>query len=579
YAAFMDEAGIDARGLAPVQAELAAINGLADKAALSQHLGGTVRADVDLLNATDMTTDRILGLWVTQDFDEPTKVSPYLVQGGLGMPDRAYYLDDAPRMVEARGKYRAHIARVLQLAGDAQAEAKAARVLALETAIARSHATAEDSADVRKGNNHWAKGDFAGRAPGMDWTRFFAGAGLAEQATFVVWQPSAVTGLASQVGSASLDDWKAYLAFHALDRASPMLPKAFADENFAFHGTALSGTPQQADRWKRGVNQANAYVGHAVGKLYVERHFTPEAKARAEEMVRNLLTAFARRIDNLEWMTPQTRARAHRKLAALTVSIGYPEHWTTYDGLEIRRDDPVGNAERAQRQHYQRQLAKLGRPVSHDEWYMLPQAVNALNVPLENRLIFPAAILGAPFFDPNADAAVNYGAIGGVIGHEITHSFDSTGALFDETGKLNNWWTPEDFAHFEASTAALAAQYDQYKPFPDLSMNGRLTLAENVADVAGLATAYDAYRLSLNGREAPVIGGFTGDQRLFMGWAQIYRAKFREPAMRQTVLTNAHSPGEYRASTVRNIDAWYTAFNVQPGERLALPANRRVKVW
>ncbi|MDO1558249.1 M13 family metallopeptidase [Brevundimonas sp. 2R-24] len=579
YAAFMDEQGIEQRGLAPVRAELDAINRLSDKAQLSRYLGGTVRADVDLLNATDTYTDRIFGLWISQDFDDPSKVSPYLVAGGLGLPSRDFYLDSSARMAQMRAAYRQHIARVLTLAGVPDAEAKAGRILALESAIASVHWTAEDTNDPQKGNNHWASGEFARRAPGMDWGQFFQGAGMGSQGEFVVWQPSALSGIAGLVGSQPLETWKDYLTFHELDRSSPFLPRAFADENFAFYGSTLAGTPQQAPRWRRALNQLDGALGEAVGKMYVERWFPPESKTQLEGMVANLIRAFDARIDRLEWMSPETKAQAKRKLHGISVQIGYPSRWRDYSQLEVRRDDPLGNAKRASLFEYRRNLAKLGQPVNRDEWYLLPHQVNALNVPLENRLIFPAGILEPPFFDPNADPAVNYGAIGGVIGHEIVHSFDSIGALFDETGRLRNWWTPQDFARFEQEGRRLAAQYDGYQAFPDLNLNGTLTLSENIADAGGLNAAYDAYILSLNGAEPPVLDGFTGPQRVFLGWAQNYRSKYREPTLRNAVLTGVHSPGPWRAQTVRNVDAWYEAFNVQPGQRLYLAPEDRVPMW
>ncbi len=387
-----------------------------------------------------------------------------------------------------------------------------------------------------------------------------------------------MSGIAALVGKQPLATWKDYLAFHALDRAAPYLPKAFADAHFAFHGTALSGTPQQQERWKRAVDETDHALGEAVGRIYVGEHFSPETKARAEAMVKNLIVAFGQRIDALEWMTPQTRQRAKAKLAGLQVGVGYPAKWRDYAAFEVRRDDALGNAQRAGVFEYRRNLAKLGQPVDRGEWFLLPQEVNALNVPLENRLIFPAAILQPPFFDGAADDAVNYGAIGAVIGHEISHSFDNSGALFDESGKLANWWTKEDLAHFEAAGAALAAQFDTYKPFPDLAVNGKLTLGENIADVAGLATAYDAYKLAHPGA-GETLDGFSADQRLFLGWAQAWRSKAREPALRNTILTNVHAPGRYRALTVRNLDAWYAAFDVKPGQKLHLEPAQRVKVW
>lgn len=580
YAAFMDEAGIEAKGIAPIKPELDAIAAIADKPALARALGAQLRTDVDLLNATDYYTDRLLGLWVSQDLHQPGRYAPYLVQGGLGMPDRDFYLSGG-RMVELRKQYQAHIAKVLQLAGDneADAQAKAARIMALEAAIARVHATQEETNDVQAGANAWKQADFASKAPGLDWSAFLDAAGLKDQQDFIVWQPKAVAGISALVASQPLDVWKEYLAFRALDRASPYLPKAFANERFAFYGTALSGTPQQRERWKRAVDATNQALGEAVGKRYVERHFDTATKARAEEMVKNIIAAFAKRIDALDWMSPETKKHAQAKIAGLRVGMGYPDKWQDYSALEVKRDDALGNAAAASLFDYRNQLSRLGKPVDHGEWYMLPQTVNALNVPLENRLIFPAAILRAPFFDPAADDAVNYGAMGAVIGHEISHSFDNSGALFDETGKLRNWWTPEDLKRFEAAGEALAAQFDTYKAFPDLAVNGKLTLGENIADVAGLATALDAYHLSQQGKQPQTLEGFTPEQRLFLGFAQAWRGKAREAAMRNALLTDVHAPGRFRAQTVRNLDDWYDAFDVKGGELLYLPPEKRVKIW
>ena len=578
YTAFMDEAGIEAKGLAPIQPELDAIGAIADKTELATAIGKTLRADVDVLNSTNYYTPNLFGLWVSQNLDKPGETAAYLLQGGLGMPDRDFYLEGG-RYAELRQQYQAHVAKVLGLAGIADAEAKAKRIVALETSIARVHASQVETNDVKLGANYWSRSDFASKAPGLDWDAFFAGAGLSQQAQFIAWQPKAISGISQLVASASLDDWKDYLAFHAIDQVSPLLPKAFAQERFAFYGTTLSGTPQQQDRWKRAVSSADAALGEAVGKVYVQRHFSAQTKARADELVKNLLAAFDKRIDRAEWMSGQTKARAKAKLAGMKVGMGYPDSWRDYSALEIRADDALGNVRRASLFDYQRNLAKLGKPVDRSEWFLLPQEVNALNVPLENRLIFPAAILEAPFFDGAADDAVNYGAIGAVIGHEISHSFDSSGALFDERGRMVNWWTPEDLKRFNAAGEALVAQYDAYHPFPDASVNGRLTLAENIADVAGLATAYDAYTLSQAAKPAQTLDGFTPDQRFFLGFAQYYRSKAREVARRNALLTDAHAPGEYRAETVRNQDAWYPAFDVKPGQKLYLSPEQRVKVW
>ncbi|MBX7248200.1 MAG: M13 family metallopeptidase [Caulobacteraceae bacterium] len=579
YAAFMDEAGIEQKGLAPLKGELDAVAAITDATGLARYLGTTLRADVDLMNATNYYTDRLFGLWVSQDMDAPETVSPYLVQGGLSLPDRSYYVDGDAASAEMRTALKGHIVKVLTLGGLADAQTRAGRVMGLETAIARVHASQVETNDVEKGNNHWSRADFSAKAPGLDWNAYFDAAGLGGQQTFVVWQPAAVSGISALVASQPLEVWKDYLTYRTLDRASPLLPKAFADESFAFYGSTVQGTPQQQPRWKRALAQVDQALGFAVGKLYADKYFPATSKARAETMVKNIVAAFGRRIDGLAWMAPETRARARRKLDTLQVGIGYPDKPVDYSALEIRRDDALGNAARANLWSYRRNLAKLGKPVDRSEWFLLPHEVNALNVPLENRLIFPAAILEAPFFDPAADDAVNYGAIGGVIGHEISHSFDSAGALFDETGKLHNWWQPADFAHFTSSTKALSDQYDGYRPFPDAHVNGELTLGENVADVAGLATAYDAYRASLKGGQGETIDGFTPDQRFFLGWAQNYRSKYREPALRARLKTDVHSPGPYRAATVRNLDAWYAAFDVKPGQALYLEPAMRVKVW
>jgi predicted metalloendopeptidase len=579
YAAYLDEAAIEARGLGPLRPTLDRIAAIADRKDLARYLGGTLRADVDALNATDMYTDNVLGVWVAQDLNEPSRYLPFLMQGGLDMPDRAYYVEDSARMEEIRGKLKEHIASILGLARVPDAQAKAARIFELEKKIAQAHASREDSGDVKKSNNVWARAEFGTKAPGLDWGEFFSSAGLAAARDFGVWQPSAVTGLAALAAKESLDTWKEYLTFHAIDRFANVLPAALGNERFAFHGTVLAGTPEQRDRWKRAVDATSFALGEAVGRLYAEKYFPPAAKARVEEMVKNLMAAFGRRIDALDWMSPATKARAKAKLAVLKVGVGYPDAWRDYSGLQVDRADAFGNADRAERFEYERNLRKLGQPVDRSEWVMTPQTVNAVNLPVMNALNFPAAILQPPYFDPTRPAAMDYGAIGAVIGHEVSHSFDDSGALFDETGRFRNWWTDEDRKHFEAASARLARQYDAYKPFPDLAVNGKLTLGENIADVAGLAASYDAYRLSMGGRPGPVVDGLTPDQQFFISFAQSWRQKVREPALRQQVLGDGHAPNEYRADTVRNIGPWYGAFGVKPGQALYLAPDERVQVW
>ncbi|HKA36190.1 MAG TPA: M13 family metallopeptidase [Thermoanaerobaculia bacterium] len=579
YATFLDEEAIEKKGSEPLRPALEAAAAIADKKALAAALGKTVRADVDVLNATVLHTPNILGLWVAQDLDDPSRYSPFLIQGGLVMPDREYYVADSPRMEEIRGKYKAHIASSLKLAGIADAEAKATRILDLERKIAAVHSSREDDADVVKGNNHWKRAEFAARAPGLDWDAFFAAAGLEKAPVFVVWQPGAVTGIAKLVGSEPIGTWRELLAFHAVDAASPFLSKAFSNESFDFHSRVLTGTPKQRDRWKRAVAATNAALGEAVGKLYVKKYFPPAEKARAEDMVRNLISAFGRRIDKLEWMAPQTREKAKAKLATLKIGVGYPDRWRDYSGIEVVRGDALGNARRAELFELARNIAKLGKPIDLTEWVMTPQTVNAVNLPVMNAMNYPAAMLQPPRFDPARTAAANYGATGTTIGHEISHSFDDQGALFDAAGRLSNWWTKEDMAHFEASAAKLVEQYNGYKPFPDLAVNGKLTLSENIADVAGVAAAYDAYRISLHGKEAPVVDGLTGDQQFFIAFAQSWRTKIREAAARQRIVTDSHAPARYRADTVRNLDSWYPAFQVKRGQGLFLAPEERVRVW
>jgi predicted metalloendopeptidase len=495
------------------------------------------------------------------------------------MPDRDYYLNPSQKMADIRAKYQAHIAAVLTLAHISDADAKAARIFALEHGIAEAHWSRAQSEDVKKGNNHWATKDFGQRAPGLDWPSFFAAAGLARQSEFVVWQPSAVTGLSALTASVPLETWKDWLRFHLIEHSSAYLPKAFVTEHFAFHGRVLSGTPQQRPRWKRAVQETNDALGEAVGKLYVARYFPPAEKARAEALVQNLVAAFAARIDRLGWMAPETRAKAKAKLASLKVGVGYPDKWIDYSALEVVRGDAFGNARRAQLFDYHRNLGKLGRPVDRGEWAMVPQLVNAVNLPAMNALNFPAAILQPPYFDPHRDPVMDYGAIGAIIGHEISHSFDDQGALFDASGRLRNWWTKEDFAHFEAAGQRLVEQFNRYHPFPDISVNGRQTLSENIADVAGLSVAYDGWQLTLNGKPARHAAGFSGDQLFFLSFAQSWRQKIREPELRRRIITDGHAPDEFRADTVRNIDAWYDAFNVKPGQRLFLAPEDRVRVW
>jgi endothelin-converting enzyme/putative endopeptidase len=505
------------------------------------------------------------------------------MQGGLALPDRAYYVTDSPRMKDIREKYVQHIAAMLQLAGyDSSSESlttRAQAILALETAIAAKHISLAEDENIKKANNVWQAADFATNAPGLDWSAYFAAGDLAQQTSFIVWQPTAIAGEAALVAPTPIDTWKDYLAFHLIEAYAAATSSALADERFNFTGKVLTGAQQQRPRDQRAVQLVNGVLGDAVGQLYAAQFFPPADKAKVEEMVANLLAAFRTRLERLTWMTPATKAESLRKLGTLQVGIGYADHWRSYDGLVIQPDDLFGNIWRDSLFNYRYELARIGKPTDRKEWTMTPQTVNAVNLPLDNGLNFPAAIFGPPFFDPKASDAVNYGAIGTIIGHEISHTFDSEGAAFDSQGKVRNWWTDADRAHFDASIEALAKQYDTYAPFPDLHLNGHQTLGENIADLAGITASYDAWNASLHGKPAPVVGGLTGDQQFFLGYAQSESGKSREAAIRQQVLTDPHSPGEYRADTIRNLDAWYATFDVKPGDKLYLAPADRVHIW
>ncbi|GGA37961.1 M13 family metallopeptidase [Dyella nitratireducens] len=579
YAAFMDEAAIDQHGLSPLKAELAQIDAIKTRDDLARVLGGEERADVDPINATNFHTENLFGLFVAQGLEDPAHNMPYLMQGGLAMPSRDYYLSQDAEMVAARAKYHSYVTSLLKLAVTPDAEAEAKAIIALETKMAHAQETLLDSEDIHKAQHVWNLADFAQHAPGLNWKVYFHAAQLGDQPRFGVWQPAATIGLAALVGSEPIDTWKALLRYHAIDNAAPLLPKAYADLHFDFYGTTLQGTPKQAERWKRAVDAASNDLGDAVGQIYVKRYFPPSSKTKVQEMVKNLIATFDERLDTLAWMTPATRAKAKEKLHTLRVGVGYPDSWRNYSDLTIRADDALGNHERAIEQNYRYQLAKLHQPVDRGEWWMTPQTVDAINMPLQNALNFPAAILQPPFYDPNADDAANYGATGATIGHEISHSFDNLGADFDAQGRLANWWTPQDAAHFHADTQKLAEQYNHYEALPGLYVNGQQTLGENIADVAGLAIAYVAYHRSLHGKPAPMIDGLTGDQRFFIAYAQSWRSKIRDAALRQQLATDVHAPESIRAQTVRNIDGWYPAFDVKPGEKLYLSPDQRVKIW
>ena len=578
YNAYLDTAAIDRLGMTPIQGDLQRIAAIKDKTELAREIGGTVRADVDPLNATDMSTENLFGVFVSQALAE-REVMPYLMQGGLGMPEREYYLSTEPDMQAHQAAYRKYIGDMLAAAGVADAQAKAQRIWDLELKIARAHATREERDDWSKAKQIWTQADFTKKAPGLDWKAFFEAAQLGQQQKFDAFDATAIPRLAALVGSEPLESWKDWLVFHQINQNADVLPRKLDQLSFAFNNKELLGTEQQRPREKRAIEAVNLSIGDALGKLYTDRYFPASAKAAIQDMVTNIKGAFVRRIDGLTWMAPATKAEAKKKVETMAVGVGYPDTWRDYSSLSVAADSAYANRQAAAKLRYAQQLAKIGKPLDKNEWWMNAQLVNAVNLPVQNGLNFPAGILQRPFFDAKADPAYNYGAIGGVIGHEISHSFDDAGAAFDSTGLMRNWWTPNDLATFKKNAKALSDQYDTYEPFPGLHVKGNLTLGENIADVAGLAAAYDAYKASLGGKEAPVIDGFTGDQRFFIAYAQSWATKMREAQLRQRIATDGHAPGQYRALTVRNLDAWYTAFNVQPGDKLYLPPEKRVKIW
>ena len=569
YASFMDEAAVNAAGLAPIRPLIEEIEGIGSREAWATELGQLFRQGIT----------GPFGGYVATDDRIPTEMIMRLTQSGLGLPDRDYYLRDDPSLVEKRNAYRDYLGRLLTLAGESGAAERAAAVLALESRIADVHWTRVDSRDDEKTYNKRSLTQLASEAPGFDWSRFFQEVGIADQANVLVSQPSAFTGSARIIAETPLPVLKDYLLLRALDSYAPYLSSQFVDTHFAFRGTVLNGTPENEPRWKRGVSLVTLMIPDDISRIYVARHFPPEAKAAADRLVGNLIAAMDQRLANLSWMAPETRTRARAKLAAFTPKIGYPDSWRDYSSVAVSRDNLIQNIANATRFEYQRQLDKLGEPVDRSEWFMTPMEINAYAYTSWNEIVFPAAILQPPFFDPNADDAINYGGIGAVIGHEISHHFDDQGSKYDQSGALNEWWTPQDRERFNALTAQLVAQYDLYEPLPGHRVQGQLTLGENIADLAGLTVAYDAYRLSLGGSPAPVLAGFSGDERFYLGWAQIWRRKYREANLLQRLLTDPHSPSEQRVAVVRNLDPWYGAYEVTADDTLYLPPQRRVRIW
>ena len=571
YSSFMDEARLETLGVKPLQAEFAAIDAMTQP--------NEIPALIAHLNR--IGADAPYDLSINQDARNSLQYAVILGQSGLGMPDRDYYLKDDAKLKDTREKYLAHVHKMLEMAGDADAESHAKAILGLVTALAQGQWTRVENRDPIKTYNKTAITDLPKLMPDYDWPRYVRGSDIAGKVdSVIVSQPSYFGALGKLMTSTPLPVWKVYFKWQVLSAAAPYLSKAFVDEGFAFRGTVLSGTPENRVRWKRGIGLIDEAMGEALGKRYVEKYFPPQNKARMEDLVRHLLDAYRRDIDTLDWMGPETKKGAREKLAKLVTKIGYPTTWRDYGALQIAREDLWGNVVRANEFEYRRNVNKLGKPIDRNEWLMTPQTVNAYYEPPMNEIVFPAAILQPPFFNMRADDAVNYGSIGAVIGHEISHGFDDQGSQYDADGNLRDWFTAEDHAKFAAKTKALVAQYNAYEPVPDYHVNGELTLGENIADNSGLAIAYKAYELSLAGRPAPVIDGLTGDQRFYLGWVQAWRGKVRTAEAIRRVKIDPHSPPSVRGSApVVNQAGFYSAFGVKEGDKMYLAPTSRVNIW
>ena len=565
-AAYANEASIEARGLASIKPLLERIDAVHNKVALARLLGSELRADVDPLNKGIYDSSHLFGL-ATGPGPQGGKTNvAYLLQGGLGLPDREHYVSATADMQAMRGKYRDHIGRMLALAGFDRAAQRAEAVLALEIAIAHGHATPDASADVKSVENLWPRADFVRRAPGMDWGTFFAAAELSNQEALVVWQPDAVKSSAALVDSQPLAAWLDYLRFHIIERHADVLPRRFAEE-------------QQTPRAQRAMQATQQAMSGAIGRMYAERHFPPETKVRAQAIVDNVVVAFRQRVEAVTWMSAASKKLALAKLQTLYFDVGYPPKWQDYSSLAIDPLDAMGNLRRVAQWNYRQQLARLGQPVDRTDWWIEPQTVGAVLIFEQNVYNFPAALLQAPKFDPTASDASNYGAFGAIVGHETSHFVDTLGADYDATGRKSHWWTAEDLASFQAATAPLVNQFSNYRALADAAVDGKLTLVENTADLAGLAAAFDAYRRTLGSKVNDRDYVRQQDRQFFIGFARSWRGKTREDALRRLLATDGHAPESFRISTVRNIDAWYDAFDVRPGQRLYLEPAARVRVW
>lgn len=570
YASFMDRKGRDAKGLEPIKNEIKAIDAIANYDDLASFFGTANRTGINTPFSVSVYTD----------FKDPTKYILITWQGGLGLPEKEYYTSTDAKMADIRKKYVAHVEKTLQLAGIENPNESAAKIMALETSLAAQHMKKEDTRDTQKLYNKYATADLKTLMPDFNWTAMLTKASFDKEKSIVVTQVDYIKSLNDIIKNTPLDTWKTYLKWGLINKSASLLTTELDNQNFEFYSKTLYGTEKQEEDWKRAVSRVNGGLGEVVGKVYVENHFSPEAKERMVTMVKNLLKAYAESIKKLDWMSADTKKEALKKVDKFMIKIGYPDKWKDYSALKIDKNDLYGNSQRATEFEYQLNLNKLGKPVDRAEWGMTPQTVNAYYNPSLNEIVFPAAILQPPFFDLKADDAVNYGAIGAVIGHEIGHGFDDQGSTFDGDGVLKNWWTPADLEAFKGKTSALIAQYNGFKAFPDLSVNGAYTLGENIGDLGGLSIAIKAYKESLGGKEAPVMDGFTGMQRVFLGWGQVWGEKTREEALRSQIARDPHSPAKFRINgVVRNVPEFYEAFHIKPTDSLYLAPEKRVKIW
>jgi endothelin-converting enzyme/putative endopeptidase len=570
FNAYMDVETLNELGAKPIQSDLESINAIDSYESVAEYFAHMSR----------MSTSIPFGFYVYPDAKDPQTNAMYVSQSGLGLPDREYYLSDEDKFKEFRTAYVEYISDVMEMAGVDNAEAAAERVLELETKLAEAQWTRVESRNADKTYNKMTASEVDELLGSFDFSRYLSAANLSDVDNMVIRQPSYFEKLGEMFTDVDLQTWKDYLSFKVINDAASILSEDFSNRRFAFYGTTLRGIPEHEPRWKRGVDATNSVLGEVLGQVYVKEYFPPEAKEKMEGLIENLRAAYADSIQGLDWMTDETKEKALEKLAKFDPKVGYPNEWRDYSDLDISSTDLVGNYKAYAEFNYNEEIEKIGGPVDEEDWGMTPQTVNAYYSPVRNEIVFPAGILQPPFFDMNAEMAVNYGGIGAVIGHEMGHGFDDQGSKYDGEGNLNSWWTDADREAFDKRGKALSAQYSAYEPIEGVNINGDLTLGENIGDLAGLTIAYEAYMKSLDGEQAPVMDGFTGPQRVFIGWAQVWRGKYREDAIRQQVLSDPHSPAEYRVNgTVVNVPAFYEAFDVKPGDELYVAPENRVTIW